>query len=378
MISMRVLVVSPYHGGSHQNWAEGYQAHSSHEIELLTLPARYWKWRMHGGAVTLARRLLQTGESFPTIMATDMLDLTTFLALTRSLTTHASTALYMHENQLTYPLPEDPTSGPMRRQLGERDLHYAFVNYSSMLAADHIFFNSRFHHDSLFSALRRFLKHFPDPQELATIEQLKARSSVLPVGLDRSSPPPSGDKPMPPLILWNQRWEYDKNPAEFFDALYRASERKLDFRLALCGERFSQHPQKFEEAKLRLEGHITHVGFAEKPVYKRILDETSVVLSTAHHEFFGISILEAVGHGAFPILPRRLSYPELIPEEFHKDCLYEGSEQLQERLYWALSQPQKARIVAYRIAASLTDLEWQNLASRYDLELSRIHGPAVH
>ena len=183
---------------------------------------------------------------------------------------------------------------------------------------------------------------------------------------------------MPPLILWNQRWEYDKNPAEFFDALYRASERKLDFRLALCGERFSQHPQKFEEAKLRLEGHITHVGFAEKPVYKRILDETSVVLSTAHHEFFGISILEAVGHGAFPILPRRLSYPELIPEEFHKNCLYEGSEQLQERLYWALSQPQKARIVAYRIAASLTNLEWQNLASRYDLELSRIHGPAVH
>ena len=262
----------------------------------------------------------------------------------------------------------------MRRQLGERDLHYAFVNYSSMLAADQ---NSRFHHDSLFSALRRFLKHFPDPRELETIEQLKAKSSVLPVGLNRSSPP-SEDRPMPPLILWNQRWEYDKNPAEFFESLYWASERKLDFRLALCGEQFSQHPQEFEEAKQRLAGRITHVGFAEKPTYKRILDETSVVLSTAHHEFFGISILEAVVHGAFPILPNRLSYPELIPEEFHKDCLYEGPEQLRQRLHWALSEPQEARIVACRIAASLTHLEWQNLAFRYDLELGRIQGPAVH
>ena len=45
-------------GGSHQAWAEGYAAHSAHMVELLTLPARFWKWRMHGGAVTLARRWL--------------------------------------------------------------------------------------------------------------------------------------------------------------------------------------------------------------------------------------------------------------------------------------------------------------------------------
>ncbi len=327
---------------------------------------------MHGGAVTLARRLLQKGESFPTILATDMLDLTTFLALTRPLTVKAATALYMHENQLTYPLPKDPSSGPMRRQLGERDLHYAFVNYSSMLAADHIFFNSRFHQDSLFSALGHFLKHFPDFQELETIELLEAKSSVLPVGLNRSGPPPSGEKPQPPLILWNQRWEYDKNPADFFEALYWAFERNLAFRLALCGERFSKHPQEFEEAKQRLEGNIAHVGFAEKAIYERILDETSVVLSTAHHEFFGVSILEAVAHGAFPILPRRLSYPELIPEEFHKDCFYECSEQLHERLEWALSRPQEARMIADRIATSLAHLEWQNLASCYDLELSTL------
>ena len=103
-----------------------------------------------------------------------------------------------------------------------------------------------------------------------------------------------------------------------------------------------------------------------------------MVLSTAHHEFFGISILEAVMHGAFPILPNRLSYPGLIPEEFHKDCLYEGSERLRERLHWALSQPQEARTIAHQITASLTRLEWKNLAPRYDLELSHIQAPAIH
>ncbi|RIK20256.1 MAG: DUF3524 domain-containing protein, partial [Anaerolineae bacterium] len=128
---MQILLLSPYHGGSHRAWAEGYQANSAHKLSLLTLPAHFWKWRMHGGAVTLARFWLDTlSEKLPDlILATDLLDLTTFLALTRHKTADVPVALYMHENQLTYPLPADPTIGPMRRQLGERDRHYAFINY---------------------------------------------------------------------------------------------------------------------------------------------------------------------------------------------------------------------------------------------------------
>ncbi len=60
---MKILILSPYHGGSHQAWAEGYQQHGRHPTTLLTLPARFWKWRMHGGAVTLARQFLQSPPS---------------------------------------------------------------------------------------------------------------------------------------------------------------------------------------------------------------------------------------------------------------------------------------------------------------------------
>ncbi|NHZ72438.1 MAG: DUF3524 domain-containing protein, partial [Aquificales bacterium] len=71
---MKITLVSPYHGGSHKAWAEGYQQHSTHEVSLLTLPDRFWKWRMHGGAVTLARRFVENGRFPDLILATDMLD----------------------------------------------------------------------------------------------------------------------------------------------------------------------------------------------------------------------------------------------------------------------------------------------------------------
>ena len=81
----QIHLISPYHGGSHQAWAEGWQQSSQHDIILHTLPDRFWKWRMHGGAITLARRFLAAKAQPDLIVATDMLDLTTFLALTRPL-----------------------------------------------------------------------------------------------------------------------------------------------------------------------------------------------------------------------------------------------------------------------------------------------------
>jgi glycosyltransferase involved in cell wall biosynthesis len=223
---LRIHLISPYHGGSHQAWAEGWQQASQHELTLHTLPDRFWKWRMHGGAVTLARRFLASNATPDLMMATDMLDLTTFLALTRQRTARVPTAVYLHENQLTYPLPQDGRTGPMRRQLGERDHHYAFINFSSMLAADHIFFNSRYHLDSFFEALPNFLKHFPEYNELGSVPILQKKSQVLPVGiafqrLAVAYPPQANATP---LILWNQRWEYDKNPELFFAALYAVAE----------------------------------------------------------------------------------------------------------------------------------------------------------
>jgi glycosyltransferase involved in cell wall biosynthesis len=378
-----ILIISPYHGGSHQAWAEGYQQHSQMNVDLLTMPDRFWKWRMHGGAVTLARQYMGLERPPDVILATDMLDLTTFLALTRRRHQPVPVALYMHENQLTYPLPADGSSGPMRRQLGERDQHYAFINYVSMLAADLVLFNSEFHRQSFFEALPRFLKHFPEYNELGTLDALGAKCHVLPVGIDlqRLIEPGQGAWPLsatmppsePPLIIWNQRWEYDKNPAAFFRALYEIQAEGMPFRLALCGQQFGRRPTVFDEAIARLSDHIVHIGHASDAEYRSLLWESSLIISTAHHEFFGISIVEAISCHTFPILPCRLSYPELIPEPFHGRCLYHNQRGLLQRLRWSLAHPQEITAIASQLALVVQDYDWSRLAVRYDSRLAQLN-----
>ena len=61
---------------------------------------------------------------------------------------------------------------------------YGFINYASALSADAIFFNSQYHLQNFFEELPRMLKHFADFNELQTVEQLQARASVIPPGID--------------------------------------------------------------------------------------------------------------------------------------------------------------------------------------------------
>ena len=372
---LQIHLLSPYHGGSHKAWALGWQQSTRHQLTLHTLPDRFWKWRMHGGAITLARRFLAAGASPDVIMATDMLDLTTFLALTRRKTAAIPTAVYLHENQLTYPLPEDGRTGSMRRQLGERDHHYAFINFASMLAADYCFFNSHYHLDSFFIALPNFLKHFPEYNELNSVKILRQKSQVLPVGVDfeRLAMPKTAPKEHPaPLILWNQRWEYDKNPEAFFTALFAAKEAGLDFRLALCGQQYGKRPSIFDEAIHRLGSRVVHIGHADLPTYRRLLWEADITISTAHHEFFGISFLEAIYCQTFPLLPNRLSYPELLPSQFHTTCLYTDEAALLQKLTWALSHAEEAREVATALATAVAHHAWPQTAPLYDKKMEQI------
>ncbi len=371
---MRILLISPYHGGSHASWAQGLKRHSRHTIELLTLPDRFWKWRMHGGAATLARRFLADHQPPNVILATDMLDLTTFLALTRAVTANVPAILYMHENQLTYPLPAEPDAGPMRRQGGERDHHYAFVNFSSMLAADRVVFNSAFHRDAWFEALPRFLRHFPEHNELGSVDELRSRSCVLAVGIetdDLEADTEVPDSSAPPLIIWNQRWEYDKNPALLLRALREVADRGVGFRLAVCGQAFGKSPPGFEGIEEMFGDRLIHLGFADDEHYRLLLRQAALTVSTADHEFFGVAVLEAMAAGAFAVLPDRLSYPELIsgPEvgaEARERCLYRSYEELVETVVWALEHSHAAARIGKQLARNARRFDWRRVAPAYD------------
>ncbi len=105
---MRIVWLDAYHGGSHAAVAQGYARHSRHHVTICALPTTGgWRWRMRGAAVTFARRLLDDPGLLRAdlIVATDMLDLAALIGLLRGRLGETPVALYMHENQLTYPLP---------------------------------------------------------------------------------------------------------------------------------------------------------------------------------------------------------------------------------------------------------------------------------
>ncbi len=299
---LRVWLLNPYHAGSHQAWAGGYARHSRHSVRILAMEGRFWKWRMQGGALELAAqagRLLEGGERPDVLLATGMTNLPAFLALTR---VTVPAVLYMHENQLTYPPP--PGS--------KRDLTYGMIQHLSMLAAEQVIFNSAFHLESWYGELPRLLKHFPDYTHLETVAEARAKSSVAPVGCelrryDRFVP--SARREGTPLILWNQRWEYDKDPGSMLRALYRLADSGADFRVALAGENFRILPEEFAAARELLGERLVHYGYADPETYGRLLASAHLVLSTAIHEFFGVSVVEAIYCGCWPLLPARLSYP---------------------------------------------------------------------
>jgi glycosyltransferase involved in cell wall biosynthesis len=362
---MDIWLVEPYYTGSHRTWADGYQAHSHHTVRLLTLPGRFWKWRMQGGAITLARNARDLEGRPDLIFVTDMLNLPVFWTLLeRPAWANLPVVLYFHENQLTYPL-----------QPGEkRDLHYGFINFVSALQADAVFFNSAYHLEEFLDELPRLLKHFPDYNELWSVDVLRAKAQVLPLGLDlarldahRPDRPADG----PPLILWNHRWEYDKDPGTFFRAVYTLAAEGLEFGLILLGESFRNLPGEFLEVRRRLPERIAHFGYAEDvATYARLLWQADMVVSTALHDFFGVAVVEACYCDCFPILPRRLSYPELIPPDWADACFYDSFDGLLGLLRHAILHVDEIR--GRGLHDQMARFDWQHLAPCYDDLLEQV------
>lgn len=359
---MEILLLEPYYGGSHQAWADGYRRFSRHDVTLLTLPAQFWKWRMQGGAVTLARMIQEQNLQPDVILASDMLDLTIFRALLP--TPQPPIALYFHETQLTYPQNS-------RQNHGWR---YGFINYASALVADAVFFNSDYHHDVFFQTVPNMLKHFGDYNELETVERIREKATVLHLGLDLrrfdAHKPTYIQQNEPPLILWNHRWEADKNPARFFNALYRLAERGFDFQVAITGENPRQQAEEFEQARERLGERVLQFGYLPTFAdYARLLWQADYVVSSANQEFFGGAIAEAIYCGCVPLLPKRLNYPYLIPTEAHNICLYEPLALLslmQRHLNGTFKQETAP------LQGHISQFDWSVMTPRYDAALEAL------
>jgi len=359
---VKILLIEPYYGGSHRAWADGYAAASAHDVTLVTHEARFWKWRMHGAHLTLAVDAAAALDAPPdVVLVSSMMSVGGFIGAARSAVGTAPVAVYFHESQFSYPL------SPLDRP----DLTYPMVNWSSAATADLPVFNSEFHRALFFEEAAKFLRQFPDRPHSGMLSDVERRSIVLPVGVDlgRVAAIPQPDTSAVPLILWNQRWEHDKGPDEFVELIETLILGGIDFEVAVVGERFVSAPESFDRLPAMLGNRLVAFGFLPDDEYADILRRSDIVISTAHHEFFGIAIVEAIAAGAFPVLPDRLVYPDRIPESLHERCLYDGPDDLVNKVQWAMEKREEAREIADDLSASVQEYDWSVVAPAYDAVL---------
>ena len=356
----RIVIFEPYYGGSHRSFLDGL-CRLPHHFQLHTLPANRWKWRMRLAAPFWAGQIKREEIDLScadTIFCSSYLDVAAFKGMLPSGLHAIPILVYFHENQFAYPVQEEDP----------RDLHFALTNLTTALAADRLAFNSRYNLDSFLGGCREVLNIASDMGLADYEEQIRAKTSILPPGLDCAEidrqTEGSRAANQVPVIVWNHRWEHDKDPGLFFTTLYELKAAGADFRLMVLGESFKQGPRVFAEAREILSDRIIHFGHVpSRTEYLTLLAQADIVVSTARHEFFGLSVLEAVRAGCRPLLPRRLVYPELFADEF----LFEDHE-LGARLRTLLSQgrlPQKQ-------ALELTErFSWQQLHPNYETWLTR-------
>ncbi len=286
---------------------------------------------MRHSAITFAEEVTKrsaNGEAWDIVFCTDMLNLAEFWGLCPPAVRDLPSVAYFHENQLTYP-QTTPT---------ERDLHFAFTNFTTAIAATEVWFNSWFHSDEFLNALGEWLPRMPDFAPLSALDQINQKTRVASPGISMVASPILRSASQPLTILWVSRWEHDKNPELFFAGLEEFAQRGIPFRLNVLGESYSEVPPCFEAAKTRFADHILHWGFLpSRAEYEAVLKTSDVVVSTADHEFFGIAILEATARGCFPLVPKRLAYPEVLGDDapiFHEDTAESLSHRLSEISQW--------------------------------------------
>ena len=365
MSDLKFLFLEPFFGGSHRDFAEGLTSHSRHSIDLLTLPARFWKWRMRGAALYFIKKTPSL-KDYDGLITTDLMSLSDFKALCRS--SCPPSLVYFHENQLTYPLAPGES----------RDFQFGFTDITTALAADRLLFNSQTHFDAFFASLPDFLNMMPEYRPKWVVDAIRNKADMLYPGChfpatNKALPGSLQQAELPPLIIWNHRWEFDKNPADFFNALDAIIERGLDFRLALLGENFQMVPKVFIAARERYSHRIVCYGHEEsRGKYREWLLQGSIVISTAKQENFGISVVEAIRFGCIPLLPDRLSYPEIIPEAFHPDFLYQNQADLIEKLSFLIVNYSQFQEKRKNLSKAMACFAWENLIDQYDAMLEKL------
>jgi len=327
--ALRILALEPYYGGSHRAVLDGLIERTDAEWTLLTLPARKWKWRMRGAAITMAQQArdlaaepqrASASRPFDLIFASTFVNLAEFKGMAGAALATVPAIVYFHENQLVYP----------NRHTAEWDFQFPLTNITSALTAEACVFNTRWNLEQFCAEIPGFIREFPDHHPRGLAELISAKSRVIappfdPAGFDDAVP----TRTERCRIVWPHRWEHDKNPDEFFSAVMALAGEGLDFEVAVAGQTFRETDDLMRDAAQALGDRLVYCDEpASRAEYAKLLASADVAVSTAVNEFFGLAMVEACYAGATPLVPDRLAYPEIYGPEYR----YASADELVARL----------------------------------------------
>ncbi len=228
--------------------------------------------------------------------------------------------MVVHENQVAYPAGATGADA--------RDLHAPVTDLVALAGADAVIFTSQWNRQSCLEGLASVLDASPARGLSGTLKAIESKSHVCwppvedPVaetnrGGIEHKPDNNGrseDGDHRPVVCWPHRHQHDKGPDDLI-ACDQACDGRL--RWVLLGERRGPEPPGLAAFRALAGGRIIHDGYCDRAMYLQWLARSDWVCSTATHEFFGIAVVEALLSGCLPWLPGRLSYPELVPAQWH-------------------------------------------------------------
>lgn len=91
-------------------------------------------------------------------------------------------------------------------------------------------------------------------------------------------------------LVWPHRWEHDKNPQLLTETLLELNKRQISFKVSIIGENFQTIPECFDGIQEKLGDKLVNFGFLNRDDYIKCLLNGDIVISTAGHEFYGVSM----------------------------------------------------------------------------------------
>ena len=363
---MRILLLSAYDADSHRYWRQQIVSQfCGYDWTQLVLPGRYFNWRIRGNSLQWAltkRHKLE--QDYDLIIATSMVDLSALKGMVPNLASIPS-LVYFHENQFAYPVSQQQTNTAK-----QANIEPMMVNLYTAVCATQLAFNSAYNRDSFIAGVADLMKRLPEKLPASLLDDLRNKSQVLPIpiALQSGASDAANHAQQTINLVWNHRWEYDKGPDLLLACLRELGEQNIDFKLHLLGQQFRKQPEALQSIQAEFSEQLGQVGFVEsRQAYEVLLQDSNFAISTAYHEFQGLSVGEAVQSGCLPLLPNRLSYPGLIGAEH---CFDESGDLAQQakafvaqiKAWQALSIEQRQTIWQ---TLPVQSYNWQSLGPAY-------------